>query len=100
MQFLLVAYDHTDEGAQERRMTARPAHIAMLDELRDSGNMHMGAAILDSDEKMVGSAIVCEFSSRADLDTWLSKEPFVVQNVWDQILVQPCKVGPSFTKQQ
>ena len=33
MQFLLTAYDGTDEKAQERRLENREAHIKFSDEL-------------------------------------------------------------------
>jgi len=96
MQFLVLGYDGTDEHALERRMAAREAHIAGCDELHKSGQMLYGAAILDDNGKMIGSAIVCDFEDRKELDAWLDKEAYVTGKVWEKVDVKPCKVGPSF----
>jgi uncharacterized protein YciI len=96
MQFLVIGHDGTDEHALSRRMAVREAHIALGDKLRDAGKMLYGAAILDDHGKMTGSVLICEFDSRAELDQWLKEEPYVKGDVWKEIEVQPCKVGPSF----
>jgi|AGTN01.2.fsa_nt_gi Uncharacterized protein conserved in bacteria len=96
MQFLVLGYDGTDKQALERRMAAREAHIAGCDELHKSGKMLYGAAILDDDGKMIGSAIICDFEDRKELDGWLNEEAYVTGKVWEKIEIKPCKVGPSF----
>jgi uncharacterized protein YciI len=96
MQFLVIGRDGTDEKALERRLAVREAHIALGDKMRDVGKMLYGAAILDEQNKMIGSVLICEFDSRAELDRWLEQEPYVTGNVWHQIEIQNCKVGPSF----
>ena len=96
MQFLLIAYDGTDEKALERRLSSRQAHIDYSNKLKENGNMIFGAAILDKNEKMIGSAIVYEFPSREELDSCLRKEPYVTNKVWQKIEIKSCKVGPSF----
>jgi uncharacterized protein YciI len=98
MQFLILAYDATDNDAINRRMTARTAHVATIDKYKASGNMHMGAAILDDAEKMIGSCIIAEFLDRAELDGWLAEEPYITGKVWERIQVMPCQIGPSFQK--
>jgi uncharacterized protein YciI len=98
MQFLILAYDAKDADALNRRMAAREAHIATLDRYKASGNMHIGAARLDDSGKMIGSVIIAEFSSRAELDKWLDEEPFVTAKVWDKIEVTACSIGPTFQK--
>src|SRR5262249_15495384 len=96
MQFLVIGHDGTDEHALARRMSAREAHIAMGNKMRDAGTMLYAVARLDDNGKMVGSVLVCEFNSRADLDEWLQEEPYMTGNVWQKVEVHPCKVGPSF----
>lgn len=98
MQFMVIGYDGTDEEALERRMRARPAHVALGDKMRDAGEMLMGAAILDESDKMIGSVLICDFESRAALENWLEAEPYVVGDVWRDIQVTPCRVGPSFVR--
>jgi hypothetical protein len=96
MQFLLLAYDGKDSDAAERRRTARPAHIALGDKLVGEGRMLFGTAILDADEKMIGSMLILDYPSRANLDAWLEVEPYVTGNVWHDIEIRPARVGPSF----
>lgn len=96
MQFLIIGRDGNDEQALARRLAVRDAHIALGDKMRDAGKMLYGAAILDDNDKMVGSILVCDFESRAELDQWLKEEPYVTGDVWRKIDIEKCKVGPSF----
>jgi uncharacterized protein YciI len=98
MQFLVLAYDGTDQDALDRRLAVRPKHIELGDKMRDAGQSLYGGAILDANDKMIGSVIICQFDSRAQLDEWLKVEPYVTGNVWQKIEVQPFRVGPSFAK--
>ena len=92
MQFIVLGRDGTDEGAKERRLKARQAHIDMGEELRQAGNMWYGAALLDDDGNMSGSMIFVDFQSRKELDEWLEKEPYVIGDVWRKIEILPCNV--------
>jgi uncharacterized protein YciI len=38
---------------------------------------------------MIGSTLVVEFDSRADLDAWITADPYVTGGVWDQVEVHP-----------
>jgi uncharacterized protein YciI len=96
MQYLIIAYDGTDEKALERRLAVREEHLALVKEMRAAGNVLFAAVILDDDEKMIGSALTCEFSTRQELDDWLDKEPYVLGKVWEKIDIKPCKVAPMF----
>lgn len=100
MQFLILAHDAKDEGAFERRMKARAAHTETISRYKASGNMHIGAAILDDAGKMTGSAIIAEFPSRKELDSWLADEPYVTGKVWGKIEIKACQIGPSFLKKE
>ncbi len=98
MDFVVYAKDHQDAGALDRRLAAREAHIKCIDELRTSGHASYGAALLDDSGKMIGSVILCNFESRAELDKWLAVEPYITGKVWDTVEVHVCKLGPSFVK--
>ena len=100
-------YEKTPEGdweiltrsvvvALDRRMSSRQAHIDYSNKLKENGNMIFGVAILNEDEKMIGSAVVYDFPSRRELNICLKKEPYILNNVWQKIDIKPCKVGPSF----
>jgi uncharacterized protein len=96
VQFLVVAHDGRDEEARERRLRARPAHMAGLEKMKRAGEALYGAAILDEQERMIGSAMVVDFAARSELDAWLAAEPYVVGRVWERIDVHPCRVAPLF----
>lgn len=98
MQFVITAHDFTDAQAFQRRMDAREAHLALIGQMTKSGNIRFAAALLDDKEQMVGSVIICEFPSRADIDNWLQKEPYMTGKVWEKVDVQPCKIGPAFVR--
>jgi hypothetical protein len=86
MEFLLIAHDGTDDGALDRRLAVRDRHLALFDEFRKSGVFRYGCAILDESQQMIGSVVACEFLSRKELeDVWLSKEPYVLGDVWRTI---------------
>lgn len=95
-QFVIIAYDAKDEGALSRRMACREAHTRAMAEARASGNMICGAALLDDAEKMIGSNIIVNFPSRAELDAWLAAEPYVAGKVWENVTVIPAKLGDAF----
>ena len=98
MQFVVIAYDGTDEDALKRRLAAREAHIALGDKMVAAKKHLYGVALLGDDDKMIGSVMVVDFPSREGLDAWLAIEPYVLGNVWQKIEITPCKVGPSFLR--
>ena len=93
MQFLITAYDGTDAEAPARRQAVRDAHLAGARELTEKGHFLIGGAILDDAGNMIGSAVVCEFSSRAELDAWLERDPYVTGKVWQKIEVVPFRAA-------
>lgn len=93
MQFLIIAKDGTDEGALERRMKVREAHLEGVRKMRTQGEFIAGGAILDDDGKMVGSSMIVEFSSREAMDAWLRNDPYVTGGVWKEIDVRPFKLA-------
>lgn len=95
MQFIVTGLDGTDSGAQERRMAARPAHLEQFEQMKAAGKFVFAAAMLDDQEKMIGSIVFCDFKDRAELDAWLKTEPYVVGKVWQNIDIKPCKIVPS-----
>jgi uncharacterized protein YciI len=93
MQFLLVAFDGTDNEALERRMKARPGHLENVAVLKKRGEFLLGGAILDDHGKMIGSMIVYEFPNRALLDKCLENEPYIINKVWEKIDIRPYRLA-------
>lgn len=96
MQFLITAYDGTDEKALERRLAVREQHLKLVEGLMAEKKYLYGGAILDENDKMIGSCVVVEFPTKEDVDQYLKIEPYVTGNVWQKIEVKPYKVAPMF----
>jgi len=94
MQFIVLAYDGTDEGAADRRLAVRAEHLKAGEELFRKGIILYASVILNEHEKMIGSMIVCDFDSLDDLKkNWLHTEPYVTGNVWQKIEIKPTLVA-------
>lgn len=93
MQFMITAYDGKDEGALDRRLSVREAHLAGAETMKQEGKLITGGAILDYEDKMIGSAMFVEFDSKGELDQWLASDPYVTGNVWQDISVLPVRLA-------
>ena len=92
-QFLVLAYDGTDADAVARRRATRPAHFEVLQPMVARGEIVIGGAILDAAGTMVGSTVIAEFPSRAELDAWHAREPYMTQGVWQKVEIQPVRLA-------
>ncbi len=97
MQFMLLGYDGHDDDALGRRLAVRERHLELGDQLAAEAKLHFAAAILDANGTMIGSMIVLEFPSRAELDGWLAVEPYVTGDVWREIEILPVRIARSAT---
>jgi len=93
MQFILIAYDGTDPGAQERRLKSRPVHLEKIAVLKKNGEFIAGGAILNDEGQMIGSMIVYEFPDRASLDKRLEEEPYLTGGVWKTVEIKPFRLA-------
>jgi len=89
MQYVVHAYDFTDEGAYARRLAVRPAHFEGVRRLKAAGEFIIGGALLDAGGKMIGSMMVVDFATEEALNQWLEQEPYVTGQVWEQIDIKP-----------
>ncbi|MEI9809006.1 MAG: YciI family protein [Bacteroidota bacterium] len=92
-QYLILAYDGTDPGAEDRRMMARPSHFEMAKELKHHHRFITGGAILNDAGKMIGSMMVVQFETEDDLMYWMRNEPYITGDVWQNIEVKPFKTA-------
>ncbi len=88
MQFLIRAYD--GEGMLEKRMEVRPRHLEGMQKLSD--HIISAGGLLDEEGKMKGSALIMDFESREELDAYIAQEPYVLENVWERIEIEPINV--------
>ena len=92
-QYLVTGYDHTDEGALERRMGVRPHHLDGVKQLKASGNYLIGGALLNEEGKMMGSVMILQFETEEELEAWKQSEPYITQKIWESVDVKPFKVA-------
>jgi uncharacterized protein YciI len=88
MTYVVIARDGTDAEAKARRRRTRPAHLAGIAPFVERGQILLGGAILDDVGEMIGSIVLAEFSTRAELDAWLTADPYVIEGVWQEIEVR------------
>lgn len=89
MHYVVHAYDHTDAGALDRRMAARPAHFDYVRSLKEKGQFVLGGALLDPEGRMIGSMLLLDMETDEQLQNYLHNDPYIVQGVWETIDVKP-----------
>jgi uncharacterized protein YciI len=92
-QYLVTGYDHTDEGALQRRMDVRPHHLTMARALKAKGNYITGGAILNDEGKMIGSTMLLQFETEEELEAWKQGEIYITAKIWESVDVKPFKVA-------
>ncbi len=92
-QYVIYAFDGNDDAALERRLTARPFHLATAKQLKANNQFITGGAILDAAGKMIGSTMLVQFDSPAAFQAWFDNDPYVTMNVWQKIEVHPFRVA-------
>ncbi len=79
------------------RKSARPAHLARLEQLRDEGRLLIAGPhpAIDSEDPgpngFTGSLVIAEFASLEAAQTWADADPFVAAGVYEQVRVKPFK---------
>ncbi len=93
MLYAIVAQDAP--GSLERRLAARPAHLARLTALQGEGRLLLAGPFPAVDAAdpgpagFTGSLIVAEFASLEDAEAWAKADPFVAAGVYAQVTVKP-----------
>ncbi|AFK03572.1 YCII-related protein [Emticicia oligotrophica DSM 17448] len=92
-QYVVVAQDGRDTEALDRRMAARPEHLAGAKALKANNNFIVGGAMLNDDGKMIGSVMIVQFENDEKMKEWYDNEPYIQQGVWKFVEVMPFKVA-------
>ncbi len=83
------------ENSLEKRLAARPDHVARLTALVDQGRLIIAGPMpavdsIDPGEAgMTGSMIVAEFTSLEAANAWARDDPYVAAGVYEQVSVKP-----------
>jgi hypothetical protein len=82
-------------GSLDKRLAARPAHLARLQALQNEGRLLLAGpfpavdAIDPGVAGFTGSLIVAEFASLQAAQEWMEADPYVAAGVYAQISAQP-----------
>jgi uncharacterized protein YciI len=93
MWYAIIGTDNVDSLAA--RKSARPAHLARLQQLQDEGRMLLAGPFpaIDADDPgpagFSGSLIVAEFGSLAEAQGWAAADPYVDAGVYRETTVKP-----------
>ncbi|MCG6658425.1 YciI family protein [Halomonas campisalis] len=85
------------KNSLERRLAARPDHLARLEKLRDEGRLVLAGPhpAIDADNPgeagFTGSLVVAEFESLHDAQAWADADPYMIAGVYAEVSVKPFK---------
>ncbi|NMT64635.1 YciI family protein [Marinobacter orientalis] len=95
MYYAIISEDV--ENSLSLRASARPAHIARLNALKDEGRLMVAGPhpALDTPEPgdagFTGSLVIAEFDSLESARAWADADPYVEAGVYQQVTVKPFK---------
>lgn len=93
MWYAIISEDVED--SLEKRLAARPDHVARLTALRDEGRLLIAGPhpAVDSTDPgpagFTGSLVVAEFDSLEDARAWADSDPYVEAGVYERMTVKP-----------
>ncbi len=96
MYYAIVALDHPN--SLEKRLAARPAHVARLKALLEEGRLKLAGPFpaIDSEDPgeagFDGSMIIAEFADLAAAKAWAAADPYVEAGVYKDVTVRPFRV--------
>lgn len=83
------------KNSLERRLAARPDHLARLEKLRDEGRLVLAGPhpAIDSEDPgeagFSGSLVVAEFDSLPDAQAWADADPYIIAGAYARVDVKP-----------
>ncbi|QFU00506.1 YciI-like protein [Halomonas sp. THAF5a] len=95
MLYAIISEDVND--SLERRLAARPDHLARLEALRDEGRLVLAGPhpAIDSNDPgeagFTGSLVVAEFESLESAQAWADADPYMIAGVYARATVKPFK---------
>lgn len=95
MLYSIVGIDKPD--SLEARMSARPRHVARLNELKEQGRLIIAGPnpAIDCDDPgeagFSGSIIVAEFESLTAAQAWADADPYIESGAYASVMVKPFK---------
>ena len=95
MLYAIISQDKP--GSLDRRLQARPDHLARLEALKSDARLILAGPhpAVDSPDPgaagFTGSLVVAEFDSLEAARAWADADPYVAADVYESIIVKPFK---------
>ena len=95
MYYAIIATD--EAGTLDKRLAARPDHLARLQALRDAGLLLLAGPHPAADTEdpgpagFSGSLVVAEFGSLEEARAWADSDPYMDAGVYAGVVVKPFK---------
>jgi uncharacterized protein len=93
MWYAIIAKD--TPNSLEKRMAARPDHIARLTTLQEQGRLMVAGPFpaIDSTDPgpagFTGSLIIAEFENITTAQSWADADPYISAGVYQEVQVKP-----------
>lgn len=93
MLYAIISEDKPD--SLQRRLAARPAHLARLQELQNQGRLVLAGPhpAIDNDDPgeagFTGSLVVAEFDDLRSAQEWAAADPYIEAEVYANVTVKP-----------
>ena len=88
MQYMIRALD--GKNMLEKRLAVRTQHLENLQKVK--GKILCAGGLLDEEGKMKGSTLVIDFESEDALKEYLKSEPYIAEQVWEDVEVSRMNV--------
>lgn len=95
MLYAIISQD--TQNSLEKRLAARPAHLARLEALKNEGHLILAGPhpAVDSNDPgeagFTGSLVVAEFADLDAAQTWADADPYMDAGVYEKVFVKPFK---------
>ena len=95
MLYAIISQDI--KNSLEKRMGARPDHVARLNQLKDEGRLILAGPhpAIDNNEPgeagFTGSLVVAEFEDLNDARDWADADPYVAAGVYSSVVLKTFK---------
>mgnify|MGYP003625479038 CR=1 FL=1 len=95
MYYAIISEDI--ENSLDKRLAARPEHLARLVALKDQGRLLVAGPhpAIDSEDPgpagFTGSLVIAEFDSLETAQSWADADPYITAGVYAKVVVKPYK---------
>lgn len=95
MYYAIISEDKPN--SLEKRLAARPDHLARLNALKDEGRLLVAGPhpAIDSEDPgpagFTGSLVIAEFDSLEAAQSWADADPYIAADVYEKVVVKPYK---------